>query len=335
MKFGIFDHLDANGMAIGAQYAHRLALAERYDALGYHGYHLAEHHATPLGTAPSPGLFLAALSQRTTRLRFGPMVYLLPLYHPVRLIEEIGMLDQLSGGRLEFGVGRGGQSAEHERFGLDPAELDARFAECFDVLMKGLSGECFGHEGRFVRIPDTPRLVRPIQQPHPPIWYGTGNSERADWAAQRGINLASHLPDARTRAIADAFAEALERHGRAGAGRPFMAVARQLVVAPTDAEAERIAERAWRRLATSFNWLVNWLGRPAFPFPSEFAAARAVGMAFAGSPASVRDWVARTREAAGIDYLLVEQVFGDMTHEEALMGVELFGRDVMPAFTAG
>jgi len=332
VKFGAFDHIDANGMAIEAQYAHRLALVERYEALGYHCYHLAEHHATRLGMAPSPGIFLSAVAQRTTTLRFGPLVYLLPLYHPVRLLEEIGMLDRLSGGRLQLGIGKGGQPAEHGRFGFPPDELDARFAECFEVLMKGLSGERLQHDGRFFQIPDTPQLIKPVQQPHPPLWYGTGNPARADWAAQRGMNLVCNLPDVRTRAVADAFAEALERHGRAGEGRPFMGVARQLVVAPTDAEAERIAARAWRPFAENFNWLVNWLGRPAFPLPGEFEGARSFGMAFAGSPASVRDWVAATREAAGIDYLVVEQVFGDMSHEEALQGIELFGREVMPAF---
>ncbi len=332
MKFGAFDHIDANGMDVGAQYAHRLALVERYEALGYHCYHLAEHHATRLGMAPSPGLFLAAVAQRTTTLRFGPLVYLLPLYHPLRLIEEIGMLDQMSGGRLQVGVGKGGQPAEHGRFGYAPDELEARFEEAFDVLMKGFSGDMLVHDGRFFRIPRTPQLLKPVQQPHPPLWYGTGNPARAAWAARHGMNLVCNLPDARTRIISDAFGEALEREGRAGEGRPFMGVARQLVVAPTDAEAERIASRAWRRFAENFNWLVNWLGRPAFPLPQEFPAAQAAGMAFAGSPASARDWVAATRDAAGIDYLLVEPVFGDMSHEHALQCIELFGREVVPAF---
>ena len=332
MKFGVFDHIDANGLGVEAQYAHRLALAERYEALGFHCYHLAEHHATRLGMAPSPGLFLAALAQRTTTLRFGPLVYLLPLYHPVRLLEEIAMLDRMSGGRLQLGIGKGGQPAEHGRFGVPADELEARFEECFEILMKGFAGETLAHDGRFFRIPDTPQLLKPLQQPHPPLWYGTGNPERADWAARYGMSLVCNLPDARTRVIADAFAEALERHGRAGEGRPFMGVARQLVVAPTDAEAERIAGRAWIAFAHNFNWLVNWLGRPAFPLPGTFEGAQAAGMAFAGSPASVRDWVAATRHAAGIDYLLIEPVFGDMVHEEALASIALFGGEVMPVF---
>src|SRR5262249_55971324 len=100
MKFGIFDHLDDSGMPTGRHFAERLSLIEAYDRCGFYAYHLAEHHGTPLGMAPSPGVFLAAIAQRTKRLRFGPLVYLLPLYHPIRLIEEICMLDQLTNRRL-------------------------------------------------------------------------------------------------------------------------------------------------------------------------------------------------------------------------------------------
>jgi alkanesulfonate monooxygenase SsuD/methylene tetrahydromethanopterin reductase-like flavin-dependent oxidoreductase (luciferase family) len=284
--------------------------------------------------APSPGLLLSAVAQRTTTLRFGPLVYLLPLYHPVRLLEEIGMLDRLSGGRLQLGIGKGGQVAEHSRFGVSGEDLDALFTESFEILMKGLAGDVLEHEGRFFNIPPTPQLMKAMQQPHPPLWYGVGNPARCAWAAERGINLVAGLPNARARPIADAFAEELEKRGVAGPDRPFMGLMRQVYVAPTDVEAERIASRAWRTFAANFNWLVNWLGRPAFPIAAEFAEAQAFGVAFAGSPASVRDWIASTRDEAGINYLAVELVFGDLNPEEALQCVELFGREVMPAFAA-
>jgi alkanesulfonate monooxygenase SsuD/methylene tetrahydromethanopterin reductase-like flavin-dependent oxidoreductase (luciferase family) len=121
MKFGVFDHLDDAGVPLGQLYADRLRLAEAYDRGGFHAYHLAEHHGTPLGCAPSPSIFLAALAQRTQRLRFGPMVFLLPFYHPLRLIEEVCMLDQLSGGRLELGIGRGVSPFESKNYALDSA----------------------------------------------------------------------------------------------------------------------------------------------------------------------------------------------------------------------
>ena len=127
MKFGVFDHLDDAGVPLGELYAGRLKLAEAYERAGFHAYHLAEHHGTPLGCAASPGLFLAAMAQRTTRLRFGPMVYLLPFYHPLRLIEEVCMLDQLSGGRLRTWH-------RTQRVAVRDRELRARFrANAADV----------------------------------------------------------------------------------------------------------------------------------------------------------------------------------------------------------
>src|SRR5688572_23325363 len=104
MKFGVFDHLDEAGVPHEELFENRLRLAEAYDKTDLHAYHVAEHHGTPLGLAGTPGVFLSAVAQRTKRLLFGPMVYQLPLYHPIRLLEEIGMLDRMSRGRLQLGV---------------------------------------------------------------------------------------------------------------------------------------------------------------------------------------------------------------------------------------
>ena len=114
MEFGIFDHLDRYGGPLADYYEDRLKIAEAYDRAGFYAYHLAEHHSTPLGMAPSPSVFLSAVAQRTSNLRFGPLVWAMPLHHPLRLIEEICMLDQLSRGRLEIGFGRGSVPIELE-----------------------------------------------------------------------------------------------------------------------------------------------------------------------------------------------------------------------------
>jgi alkanesulfonate monooxygenase SsuD/methylene tetrahydromethanopterin reductase-like flavin-dependent oxidoreductase (luciferase family) len=118
LSFGVFDHLDQSGAPLRDFYEDRLKLTEFYDRLGFYCYHVAEHHATPLGMAPSPSVFLSAVAQRTRRLNFGPLVYTLPLYHPVRLIEEICMLDQMSGGRFQFGVGKGISPIETRYYGI-------------------------------------------------------------------------------------------------------------------------------------------------------------------------------------------------------------------------
>ena len=110
LRFGVFDHIEpVPGLRLDRIYRERLLQIERLDTAGFYAYHLAEHHTPAIHSlAPSQNVFLAAVAQRTRRLRFGPCVYVLPLHHPLRLIEEISMLDHLSDGRLEIGVGRGG-----------------------------------------------------------------------------------------------------------------------------------------------------------------------------------------------------------------------------------
>jgi alkanesulfonate monooxygenase SsuD/methylene tetrahydromethanopterin reductase-like flavin-dependent oxidoreductase (luciferase family) len=107
LEFGIFDHLDDNGIPLADLFETRLKLTELYDRAGFRSYHIAEHHSTPLGMAPSPSVFLAAVAQRTKRLRFGPLLYVTPMYHPLRVAEEVVMLDHMSRGRFELGLGRG------------------------------------------------------------------------------------------------------------------------------------------------------------------------------------------------------------------------------------
>ena len=107
LRFGIWDWLDHNKRVdVADLYEQRLQMLEYADRAGFYGYHLAEHHGIPLSMSPSPNLFFVAVAQRTRRLRFGSMVYLLPFYNPLRLVEEVCMLDHLSRGRLDLGIGR-------------------------------------------------------------------------------------------------------------------------------------------------------------------------------------------------------------------------------------
>jgi alkanesulfonate monooxygenase SsuD/methylene tetrahydromethanopterin reductase-like flavin-dependent oxidoreductase (luciferase family) len=187
LKFGIFDHLDTDGSPLGSFLDNRLRLLELIEQASFQAYHLAEHHSTPLGMASSPSVFLAAAIQRTRRIRLGPLVYVLPLYHPLRLYEEICMLDQLSGGRLTVGVGRGGALIEHQRFGIDPAVAPAMYQEAFAVLMRAFESDVLNFEGRFYNYKDYVIQVKPVQQPHPPIWYGAPHADAVAWAAPRAI----------------------------------------------------------------------------------------------------------------------------------------------------
>ena len=159
MKFGIFDHLDRGAGSLGEQYEARLRLIEAYDAAGYHAYHIAEHHMTPLGMSPSPNVFLSAAAQRSRRLRFGPLVYCLSLYHPLRVLEEICMLDQLSGGRFELGIGRGVQ--RRSSWAITASRTGQRAVavrgEALAVTPKGAPDtDSLNFEGRHFQFRDVP-----------------------------------------------------------------------------------------------------------------------------------------------------------------------------------
>ena len=188
LPFGIFDWLDRNDPVLGDTYEQRLQMLEAADKADFYCYHLAEHHGTPLGMAPSPNLFLAAASQRTRRLRLGPLVYVLPLYHPVRLLQEVCMLDHLCGGRLELGIGRGVSPYELGMMNVDIAETRARFDEALAILTTGLATGKVSYEGRYYTCKDVEVMLRPVQQPYPPLWYPTSNAASVPWIASQGIS---------------------------------------------------------------------------------------------------------------------------------------------------
>ncbi len=333
MKFGVFDHMDDAGVPHGELYAGRLRLAEAYDRAGFHGYHLAEHHGTPIGCAASPGLFLAALAQRTDKLRFGPMVYLLPFYHPLRLIEEVCMLDQMSGGRFELGVGRGVSPFETANYALDFAQTQAMYHEAFQVLLKGLATDELTFEGKFYRFDKVPMVLRPVQRPHPPLWYGVSIPDNADWPAENDVNVISLAPPQAVRPIFDRYLamrrklgkdrlDAVRRRPPRGGGR-------------NRREALAIARRAYPRWRTNFFWLFERHGsapRVAGLYPETFDDLAALGPP---SPARRRPCAISSRPKSrrpGPNYFVPWLAFGDMTLDEALHSVDLFAREVMPAF---
>ncbi len=225
MEFGVFDHLDRTGSSLAEFYESRLRIAEAYDRAGFYAYHLAEHHSTPLGMAPSPSVFLSSVAQRTRRLRFGPLVWAMPLHHPLRLIEEICMLDQMSGGRLEIGFGRGSVPIEIEYYGADPAVAQEIYAEAVEIVLKGLTQKVLDHRGKHFTVDNVPMELEPLQKPHPPIWYGVHMPDSAERAARRKLNVVSLDPPAETRLSIDALprglgADAARRYAAAQA-RPW------------------------------------------------------------------------------------------------------------------
>jgi alkanesulfonate monooxygenase SsuD/methylene tetrahydromethanopterin reductase-like flavin-dependent oxidoreductase (luciferase family) len=336
LKFGIFDHLDSDGQDLGPLLETRLGLIELIEKEGYAGYHMAEHHSTPLGMASSPSVFLAAAFQRTRRLRLGPLVYVLPLYHPLRLYEEICVLDHMSGGRLMIGVGRGGALIEHQRYGIDPADAPAMYRETFDVLMRAFASDVLNFDGQFYRCKDFVVQAKPVQRPHPPIWYGGPNADAAAWAAPRNINVVSLGPAARARAIADRYRDEWAALKREPAALPCIGITRHIVVAESDAAARRIAIPAYARWRKSMDWLFRRSGAPFIlkdVYPEDFADLERIGHGIAGSPATVCEYITRLEAGTGVNYVLCQMVFGDMNSDDASHSIRLLAREVMPAFT--
>jgi alkanesulfonate monooxygenase SsuD/methylene tetrahydromethanopterin reductase-like flavin-dependent oxidoreductase (luciferase family) len=339
VAFGVFDWIDRGKTPLRQLYEERLQLLEVADAAGFFCYHLAEHHATPLGMAPSPALFLTAAAQRTQRIRLGPLVYLLPLYHPLRLIEEVCMLDQLSGGRLELGIGRGVSPYELGYFGVDAADTREIFNETLAVLLAGLTHERLTFEGKHYRYHDVPMELHPLQQPYPPLWYPTHNPESVGYTAAHGYNFAGIGPAAHVRQLVETYRKTWEAH-RHEPGRlnghvavPKVGVMRQVFVADTDNDAltaARAAHKDWFHSITKL-----WHEHDDHSVDGIFTWETAVQheTVIFGSPARVREQMAQLLEVSGCNYVICSFAWGTFTHEQTLRSLRLFAEEVMPAFS--
>jgi alkanesulfonate monooxygenase SsuD/methylene tetrahydromethanopterin reductase-like flavin-dependent oxidoreductase (luciferase family) len=334
VKFGIFDHMDRAHPELARQYADRLRLIRAYDLRGFHAYHLAEHHGTPLGLAPSPSVFLAAAAQHSERLRLGPLVYTLPQYHPLRLAEEICMLDQISGGRLELGIGRGISPIELGFYGLDADAARERFAEAHEVIIRALTSERLSYEGAYYRFEDVPMVLRPLQQPHPPLWYGISKPDTSPWAVANEMNVVTNGTLDTVRAIVAAYRAAWSASGRALTQLPLIGVGRHIVVAERASDALGLALEAYPQWLRSL--LVLWRERgiepPYVAYPLTAEQALRDGFMFAGTAAEVGAEIEALVAATGVNYLLCRFAFGELPVEAALRSIELFGGEVMPAF---
>jgi alkanesulfonate monooxygenase SsuD/methylene tetrahydromethanopterin reductase-like flavin-dependent oxidoreductase (luciferase family) len=335
VQFGIFDHLDDNGTSLADLFKNRLKLIEQYDRAGFRSYHIAEHHSTPLGMAPSPSIFLAAAAQRSERLRFGPLLYVTPMYHPLRIAEEVVMLDHMSRGRLELGLGRGASPVEIAGFDVDPAFAPAMNREAIEVILKALTSDILNHEGKFYRFKNVRIAARPLQQPYPPLWFAPIEPSRAADAARLKGNMVTLVPDAGVKALTDAYRAEWKASGNSAAEMPLVGVFRHVVVAETDAKAQDIAHDAYRQWRYHMAFLWEWAGIP-FPiaavYPAEFDTLVGMHMGVAGRPETVRRYVADTVERTGITYFVGDVAFGSLSYEAAARSVDLFAKEVMPAF---
>ena len=335
LRFGVFDQSEQpGGLTQGELYASRLDLVERADQLGFWGYHKSEHHLIPLDHAPSIGLFLAAVAQRTARIRIGSLVHLLPFYHPIRLIEEVCMLDHLSGGRLELGFGKGISAPEHLLWGLDPDEAEARTDETLELLLAALAwdGGDFSFDGRFHRLADVPLEVRPQQRPHPPLW----RPGKIESAAALGVNTVVGGPIPMVNQAIERYHE-LYQPTLATDREPMVGAIRKFIVAPTDDEADALGRRTWPRFTHDLTVLFRRYGMTPPNDPTiggDYERAKEVNAVVVGSPETVRAHVEELTAAGLVRYVIGSFAFGDLDHDEAMRSIELFGQHVVAPMAA-
>src|ERR1700744_650914 len=331
LEFGIFDHLDRNDLPLREYYEQRLKVIEAFDRHGFYAYHVAEHHFTPLGMAPSPSVFLSAIGQRTTRLRFGTFVYALPVHHPLRVLEEICMLDHMSGGRMEIGFGRGSVPFEISYYGQNAEERQQIYAERLELILKAFTVDTLNWKGRNDQFENVPMEFAPLQKPHPPLWYGAHSPDSAERAARKGLNIVTNDMPANTREIVARYREVWQQ-AQGSAALPKIGMVRFIVVADSDAKALEIARRAYLRWRSSFTYLSELNGTmPNSPLRVEsFDKLIGQGQAIAGSPETVRSFLAAQIADSGANYVVGQFCFGDLELDEMLCSVRLFADQVMP-----
>jgi alkanesulfonate monooxygenase SsuD/methylene tetrahydromethanopterin reductase-like flavin-dependent oxidoreductase (luciferase family) len=336
LEFGIFDHLDRNSLSLSDYYEERLKVIEAFDRAGFFAYHVAEHHFTPLGMAPSPSVFLSAIAQRTKRLRFGTFVYALPVHHPLRMIEEICMLDHISGGRLEIGFGRGSVPYEISFYGQNAEERQQIYAERLELILKAFHSKELSFKGNYDTFDGVPLQIEPLQKPHPPLWYGAHSPDSAERAARKGLHMVTNDMPGPTRAIVSRYRDVWREAQGDAAPLPKMGMVRFIFVADTDDEALAIARRAYLHWRYSFTYLHDMHGtQVGSPLRADsFDALVKQGQAIAGSPQTVTAFLQPQLADSGCNYVVGQMAFGDLTLGEMVHSVELFGREVMPALRA-
>jgi probable F420-dependent oxidoreductase len=335
MQFGLFHTVQLpEGADQVTMYEHSLREAVRADELGMSSVWLTEHHFSRHGLISDNLVVLAHLAARTSRIRLGTAVSVLPFHNPVRLAEAAATVDVLSGGRLDFGVGRGYQWGEFHGFGIEMAERRERFDEALDVIVKSWTAtEPFDHDGKAWRFGAVNPQPKPIQSPHPPIWMATDSEDGLRQCAEldRGVMF----PQGRSLAVvADQVARYQDALARAG--RQYdpakVVLARALYVDDND-------DRAWQIAGRSY---VAFLDRAARLAAGPDNAASAVNpfdtddlqdAVVFGSAASCAAQLQRIRDL-GIEHVLFFVRFADLAHHRIMASLDRFAAEVAPALGA-
>lgn len=354
MRFGDF-HLFEAPVGIKEQnqvYREAMDQIGCAEELGFHRTWLAEHHFSDYGICPSTLVLAAAVATATRRIRIGLAIVVLPFNHPIRVAEEAAMVDVLSGGRLDFGVGRGYQKPEFDGFGISMDESRGRFNESMDIIVKAWTQDSFSHSGVYYQVKDLTTFPKPVQKPHPPVFVATiATPASVEYAARQGFSILS--PGRALGAHGQPHQElpvdlpALFRAACQKCGRDFsqveLPIIRHIYVAETTAAAEREARDAIMRYFMTFGRQTveirtqdvskqyEYYRQP----PTEVTYEQLLkGALIFGDPDYVTAKIRQQQEKEGFNSLICWLNFGGLDHQKVLKSMDLFAKQVMPRFGA-
>ena len=307
MKVGVLQFFGWRDRSIPLEdvYSRALGRVEVMDKTGYDAVWLAEHHFSGYSVCPSVHLMAMHVASLTERLRIGTAVTLAAFYHPLRIAEEVALLDVLTGGRINWGAGRGFDPTEMSVFGVDPKESAARFREAVEIVLAAWSNERLTFEGEFHSYKDVEVLPKPCQRPHPPAWVAASSLSAVEWAAGRGLSILMdpHSAHSEIARKLGHYRNGLEKAGH-DIGPRDIPTARLVALAETDAQAAAIAERGakWTSGYIPKQALAGFRSDDRIPDPVDHYMDDVI---IHGSPQRVIDTLRRLEEEIPLDYLLL------------------------------
>ena len=332
MKFGIFifgDNHPELGRSNQKYYEEVLTIAEWAEELGFDSFWLGEHHFYWYGTCVSPPMVIAAIGQRTKRIRLGPAVSVLPFHHPLVVAEEYGLADNLCGGRLNFAIGSGFSPAEYKTFGMSMEEARERYWESFDVILKAWTREEFSHQGKYFHIEHGSLFMKPMQKPLPPTWIAASSDETLTKAGAMGFSTMG-IPFVRSTSLLevkeknDLFNDSYVRAGHKE--EPDIIVALHVYL-------HRIEEDAVASARPCFQRIVDYLSkyrRPGARVP-DFDTIKKEKLGVFATPDHASA-IFREYEKIGVSHVICMVNFGGVLMPDVRRTLELMAREVMPQF---
>jgi len=317
--------------------------AEEY---GFDSVWPAEHHFREYGHVATPALILAALATRTTRLRLGTGVVVLPLNHPVRVAEDYAFLDVLSNGRVDLGIGRGYQPHEYTGYGVDQSRSKDIFRESVEIIQRAWTEERFSYEGEFYQFADLSVYPKPVQQPHPPIWMASLSQDTFEMCGQFGFNLlCAPVFGFNVREGAkqiERYREALRTAGRDPAQHQIAALAMTYVAETTQEALDDFRDGVMWYMKTFQKYVAPPKGQAPVPTFEMYAQIRDLldlaewdrlvqaGALVCGSPDQVVEQIAEMAELCGMTEYLAWTRIGGLSHDKVSRSTELMASRVMP-----